>query len=256
LALHLACAAKASGFASAIIDLDPQASAAAWHDSRADEEPVVVPLPYTRLAQGLDTARAGGADLVLIDTAPHSETAALAAARAADLVLIPCRLSILDLRAIAGTAEIVRIAQKPAFVVLNAYHPRAVEILEDARAAVAVHGLSLAPAGLAARERGVCVKFCKSVQDAGRVIFYSGNICFLCVGAFFWGAHGPPSKANKKPAPRLIHNRPGPVRCSECLVQVRYVAAAYRPGKRRLWVSRELNPIGCSAHRLSFWFQR
>src|SRR5208337_3383825 len=59
LALHLACAAKASGLASAIIDLDPQASAAAWHDSRADEEPVVVPLPYTRLAQGLDTARAG-----------------------------------------------------------------------------------------------------------------------------------------------------------------------------------------------------
>jgi len=151
LALHLACAAKASGLASAIIDLDPQASAAAWHDSRADEEPFVVPLPYTRLAQALDTARAGGADLVLIDTAPHSETAALAAARAADLVLIPCRLSILDLRAIAGTAEIVRIAQKPAFVVLNAYHPRAVEILEDARAAVAVHGLSIAPAGLAAR---------------------------------------------------------------------------------------------------------
>src|SRR5271167_4627235 len=44
LALHLACAAKASGLASAIIDLDPQASAAAWHDSRADEEPVVVAL--------------------------------------------------------------------------------------------------------------------------------------------------------------------------------------------------------------------
>jgi hypothetical protein len=42
---------------------------------------------------------------------------------------------------------------------------------------------------------------------------------------------------NNKPAPRLIHNRPGPVRCSECLVQVRYVAAAGRPGKRRLWIS-------------------
>jgi chromosome partitioning protein len=150
-ALHLACAASEAGLASAIIDLDPQASAAAWHDSRAAEEPIVVPLPYTRLAQGLETARAGGADLVLIDTAPHSETAALAAARAADLVLIPCPLSILDLRAIAGTVEIVRIAQKPAFVVLNAYHPRAVEILEDARAAVAVHGLGIAPAGLSGR---------------------------------------------------------------------------------------------------------
>jgi chromosome partitioning protein len=151
LALHLACAAQAGGLASAIIDLDPQASAAAWHDSRAQEEPVVVPLPYTRLAHGLEIARESGADLVLIDTAPHSETAALAAARAADLVLIPCRLSILDLRAIGDTAELVKIAQKPALVVLNAYHPRAVEMLADAQAAVAMHGLSIAPAGLAAR---------------------------------------------------------------------------------------------------------
>jgi chromosome partitioning protein len=151
LALHLACAAQAGGLASAIIDLDPQASAAAWADSRTQEEPVVVPLPYTRLAQGLEIAQQSGADLVLIDTAPHSETAALAAARAADLVLIPCRLSILDLRAIGGTAELVKIAQKPAFVVLNAYHPRAVEMLADAQAAVAMHGLGIAPAGLAAR---------------------------------------------------------------------------------------------------------
>ena len=36
--------------------------------------------------------------------------------------------------------------------------------------------------------------------------------------------------------------------------QVRYVAAADRPGKRRLWVSRELNPSGSSAQRLSFCF--
>jgi hypothetical protein len=54
--------------------------------------------------------------------------------------------------------------------------------------------------------------------------------------------------------PRLIHNRPGPVGCSECLVQVRYVAAAHRPGKRRLWVSRELNPSCSRAQRLSFCF--
>jgi hypothetical protein len=38
----------------------------------------------------------------------------------------------------------------------------------------------------------------------------------------------------------------------ECLGQARYVAAARRPGKRRLWVSRELRPLGSSAYRLSF----
>jgi hypothetical protein len=40
----------------------------------------------------------------------------------------------------------------------------------------------------------------------------------------------------------------------ECLVQVRYVAAAHRPGKRRLWVSRELNPSCSRVQRLSFCF--
>jgi hypothetical protein len=61
------------------------------------------------------------------------------------------------------------------------------------------------------------------------------------------------SKADK-PASRLIHNRPRAGALRECLVQVRYVAAADRPGIRRLWVSRELNPISVSAHRLSFRF--
>ena len=151
LALHLACAAQAGGFQSAIIDLDPQASAAAWHDSREAEAPVVVALPYTRLAQALEAARKGGAALVVVDTAPHSEAAAVAAARAADLVLIPCRAGILDLRAIGTTAQLVKLARKPAWVVLNAYHPSASQLLEDARSAVAVHGLAVAPVGLAMR---------------------------------------------------------------------------------------------------------
>jgi chromosome partitioning protein len=89
--------------------------------------------------------------LVLIDTAPHVEGAALAAARAADLILIPCRPGILDLRAIGSTAELVRIASKPAFVILNAVPPGATRVAEDARAAVAVHGLAVAPVELSQR---------------------------------------------------------------------------------------------------------
>ena len=60
LVLHLACAAQAGGVQSAIVDLDSQASAAAWHDSGEAEAPVVAALPYTRLAQGLQAARMGG----------------------------------------------------------------------------------------------------------------------------------------------------------------------------------------------------
>ena len=65
LALHLAAAAEAAGLSSVVVDLDPQASAAGWKDSRAQESPVVISLPHTRLAQGLEAAREGGAALVV-----------------------------------------------------------------------------------------------------------------------------------------------------------------------------------------------
>jgi chromosome partitioning protein len=143
--LNLAVAAGMAGKTVVVIDLDPQASAAGWKDSRPAETPVVVSVPSIRLPQALQAARDGGADLVLIDTAPHSEGAALAAAKAADLVLIPTRPGILDLRAIGTTADVAKIAGRPVFVVLNAMPPGATRLVEDARAAAAVHGLDVAP---------------------------------------------------------------------------------------------------------------
>ncbi len=145
LTLHLAVAAERAGQLAAVIDLDPQASAAEWKDSRSAETPVVVPVPSTRLSRALEAARAGGAALTLIDTAPHATDVALTAAEAADLILIPCRAGILDLRAIGTTARAVKLAGKRAFVVLNAMPGRAPHVLADARAAVAVHGLEVAP---------------------------------------------------------------------------------------------------------------
>jgi chromosome partitioning protein len=151
LTLHLAVAAGRRGQTVAVIDLDPQASSAGWKDSRAADSPVVVAIPHSRLPQALETAKAAGASLALIDTAPHSEGAAMAAARAADLILIPCRAGILDLRAISTTAEVVKLTGKRAFVVLNAVPPRATSMLADAREAVAVHGLEVAPVAVQQR---------------------------------------------------------------------------------------------------------
>jgi chromosome partitioning protein len=150
-ALNLAVAAERAGHTAVVIDLDPQASAAGWKDTRLAETPVVVSVPPTRLPQALQAAQEGGVDLVLIDTAPHVESAALAAAKAADLILIPCRAGILDLRAIGTTADLVKIAGKPAFVLLNAIPPGATRLIADARAAVAVHGLEVAPVAIQQR---------------------------------------------------------------------------------------------------------
>ncbi len=49
-----------------------------------------------------------------------SDSAALEAARVADLVLIPCRPAILDLEAITNTLAFIRTTGTPALVVLNA----------------------------------------------------------------------------------------------------------------------------------------
>ena len=92
LALSLAVAAVQAGRTVAVIDLDPQASAGNWADRRAlKDAPAVVSAHVPRLQSVIDTARQNGVDLLLIDTPGKSEQAALVAAKAADLVLIPCR---------------------------------------------------------------------------------------------------------------------------------------------------------------------
>ena len=150
LAINLSVAASSIKKQSAIIDLDPQASAANWHDAREQESPVVVSAQPSRLKQVLDAANEAGASFVFIDSAPHSESAALAAARAADLVLIPCRPAILDIRAISNTIDLVNLAGTKAAVVLNCVPPRG-SLADEAEEAVASYGVSLAPVRIGQR---------------------------------------------------------------------------------------------------------
>ena len=144
LALNLAVAAELAGHAALIVDLDPQASAAAWADSREAEAPVVVSAQAARLAEVLTTARDHDAALCLIDTAPHAESPALTAARAADLVLVPCRASILDLRAVTASQAIAQLAGTPASAVLCGIPARG-SLADEAQATLEAHGLPVAP---------------------------------------------------------------------------------------------------------------
>ena len=98
----------------------------------------------------LGAARARGVGLVVIDTAPHASDAALAAARAADLVLIPCRASVADLHAIGSSLDVCRVAGVDAHVVLNAV-PVQGRLADQARAAMAHQGATVAPAMLCQR---------------------------------------------------------------------------------------------------------
>ena len=150
IALNLAVAAAQFGYQSLVIDIDPQSSAKGWHDLRTEELPVVISAQSSRLNALLETARQNGAKLTIIDTAPHSESAALAAARVADLVLIPCRPSLLDLKAITTSIDLAALAKTPAKAVLNTVPVRG-SLKQEAEAVLQGYGLGILPAHLGHR---------------------------------------------------------------------------------------------------------
>jgi chromosome partitioning protein len=146
-AIHLAVVAEQRGFRTAIFDLDPQASATSWADRRKTPTPAVVAAQASRLPNLLEQAAAQSADLVLIDSAPNADSASLAAARVADLILIPCRPAAFDLDAIGTTLNLATVANKPAWVVLNAVPPKG-RLGEEAAAAMQQGDVRVVPQAL------------------------------------------------------------------------------------------------------------
>ncbi len=125
-AVHLAVCAERAGQTAAIIDLDPQASALEWHSRRDAGTPEVITATPEQLAGLLKSAEDNGADLMIIDTAPHSDRAAVVAADLADIVLIPCRPSAFDVAAIDTTLNLLKLtkAVNRTAILLNAAPPR------------------------------------------------------------------------------------------------------------------------------------
>lgn len=183
LAIHLAVAAERAGHTTILIDLDPQASAAKWNDHREGDTPFVVTSPPSRLPEILSRAKAGGATLAILDTAPHTETAALDAANVAEMALIPCKPALIDLQAITSTINVVRLANVPARIVFNAVPSRG-DRVQQAREAIKVFDVPCAPcdvgdrvafidaynAGLTAQEYEPSGKACKEIQSLYKYI--------------------------------------------------------------------------------------
>jgi len=119
-----------------LVDLDPQGSSVKWFERREAESPATVSAQGVALPRILEAARADGVDLVFVDTAPHSESAAMQAAKVCDLILIPCRGSIHDIEAVENTVTVAQLSGKRAVVVLNAIPPNAPRMVEDVREAI------------------------------------------------------------------------------------------------------------------------
>lgn len=90
-----------------------------WHGPGSGTAcpPPVVRTHAPQLTRTLERLRDAGADLVVVDTGPREAAGAVVAARLADLVLVPCRPSAVDVIAVAATLR--EIAPARAVVVLN-----------------------------------------------------------------------------------------------------------------------------------------
>jgi chromosome partitioning protein len=143
-AVHLAVAAQLAGLDTAVIDLDPQGSAADWSDRRG-VAPEAVAIPPVRLEKLLADLRENGADLVLIDTGRDSNNAGYTAAQAADFALVPCRAGGFDFQALSRTLDMCRLARKRPWLLLNGMRPGATRAEKDAREALAGDTHDIAP---------------------------------------------------------------------------------------------------------------
>ena len=144
LATALGVRAARAGLGVVLLDLDPQASASFWSDSREADDLAVTALPSARLGPVIAAARDGAADLVIIDTPPFAKDIAFEAAAVADMVLIPTKPAVLDIVAMSRTAELLRTFNKRASVVLTFCPPVGREI-EDAEEAARQMEMDVCP---------------------------------------------------------------------------------------------------------------
>jgi chromosome partitioning protein len=144
-ALGLAVAASLAGRDVAVIDLDPQTTAANWSDRRGKETPAVVSCQVSRLPQVLGAAEKGGANLAVIDTPGKSTDALIAAAKAADFVLMPLQPQLYDIETLASLKDVLTLAGNPPAAVFVNRAPIQGKRHTETQEAAAAQGFAVCP---------------------------------------------------------------------------------------------------------------
>ncbi len=102
-----------------LVDLDPQGSLTQGWNIRALPEPLLADLAGRPLAPVQRELRAAGLHVLILDCPPGFSPVLREAIGASDLVLVPTGASVLDLEAVASTAEMADRAGVPFRFVLN-----------------------------------------------------------------------------------------------------------------------------------------
>lgn len=154
LATALAVEAVRRGKSVVIVDLDPQASASFWKDTRQEtlfEDPLAITaVPASRLGHVLSAAESAGCDLAVIDTPPFSKDIAYEATQRADFVLVPTRPAVLDVMAMMRTLELVKRYERPYAIALT-FCPHQGREVEDTERAIRDLEAELCPVRIGSR---------------------------------------------------------------------------------------------------------
>jgi chromosome partitioning protein len=146
LCTQLAVYAVECGEGVAVIDLDPQGSALAWARVRGTKVPAVLPAKPEQIPELVEKSPLFGVSLLMIDTMPHSDAGALAAIRAADLVISPTQPSFFDVAALRDTTKLMELCERmdiAAGVVNNLPAGQGAKAAAFEEAAAAIQGLGL-----------------------------------------------------------------------------------------------------------------
>jgi chromosome partitioning protein len=144
LCVHLAVAALQDGRKVAIIDIDPQASAASvWRSARGEKAPPVAAVIAAELREALEAARLDGYQVVFVDTPPHTAPAIEVVAHNIDLAVVPVQPSILDVAATQDTLGLLRANRVPAVAVIARAPSRPDEETTETERAMTAMGLPL-----------------------------------------------------------------------------------------------------------------
>ena len=193
--------AAATGERCAVIDADPQGSAAAWAKAVAGTgRPLAVPVlaqPTTRLER-----MARSEPYLVIDTPPAYSDALEAAIRVADFVVIPTSASAMDLSAIRATTDAARRVGRPAAVLLT--RTRRVRSVGAAEHELRAEGVPLMDAQVPLRE-ALAMAFGRPVRELHGYDLVAAEVLALA-------AERPRADAARAAAVPTPQRRPRPAR--------------------------------------------
>jgi chromosome partitioning protein len=109
---NLAVRGEEQGETVLIVDLDPQLSATLWHSERGTNEPLVLDAIPDKLTHIIASASTLGVTLCLVDSPSKLDDIALAAIRAADMVICPTLPDPFNLGSLQDSVRLLEVAGK------------------------------------------------------------------------------------------------------------------------------------------------